>query len=47
MQEKWINERTEKIKITHKCMNLIDLVTRFYAISQGTHQFEMTDTNWS
>lgn len=28
-------------------MNLIDLITRFYAISQGAHQFEMTDTNWS
>lgn len=47
IQEKWMNKRTGKIKMRHKCMYLIDLITRFYARSQGTHQFEMTDINWS
>lgn len=30
-----------------KYMKLIDLITTFYAISQGAHHFEMTDTNQS
>lgn len=38
---------TGKIKMIYKCMYLIDLITRFYATSQETHQFEMTDINWS